>query len=222
VFIASLLRDAAARLRIWCSRSSTVESVAATSDATPDPTSHSTPTPGPTRLVDRIEAGREAVGHIQVASPPKRRRPIQPRPTLWNVKSSDARRLYCGPVAVAALIGADVDEVIRVIQRHRNNRRQVRGTHPHELQHAFRHFGRNMQLVADLSRNSPTLATWERKRTDWEFEQPWLLIVTGHWVAVRGRWFVDTMSNGTPVRIAVAPRRRKRVRVTYRVMVAPS
>jgi hypothetical protein len=113
-----------------------------------------------------------------------------------------------------------VDEVIRVIQRNRNNRRQVRGTHPHELQHAFRHFGRDMQLVADLSRNSPTLATWERERTDWEFEQAWLLIVTGHWVAVRGRWLVDTWTGGVPVRIADAPRRRKRVRFAYRVTVA--
>lgn len=78
-----------------------------------------------------------------------------------------------------------------------------------------------MQLVADLSRNSPTLATWQRERTDWEFEQAWLLIVTGHWVAVRGRWFVDTWSNGTPVRIADAPRRRKRVRYAYRVYAAP-
>jgi hypothetical protein len=72
-------------------------------------------------------------------------------------------------VAVAALIGADVDEVIRVIQRHRNNRRQVQGTRPSELQHVLQHFGHDMQLVADFNRNPPTLATWERERSDWEF-----------------------------------------------------
>jgi hypothetical protein len=223
VFVASLLRDAAARLRTWYSRSSPALAMVATSDATRGPSPQPTPPAKPRKLVDRIEAGREAVAQIQIASPPKRRTPIQPRPTLWSVKSSDERqRLYCGPVALAALIGADVDEAIRVIQRHRNNCRRVRGTHPHELQHAFRHFGRDMQLVADLSRNSPTLATWDRERTDWEFEQAWLLIVTGHWVAVRGRWFVDTWTAGKPVRIADAPWRRKRVRVTYRVTVAPS
>jgi hypothetical protein len=91
-----------------------------------------------------------------------------------------------------------------------------------ELQYVFRHLGHDMQLVADLSRNSPTLATWERERADWEFEQAWLLIVTGHWVAVRGRWFVDTWTGGVPVRIADAPRRRKRVRFAYRITVAPS
>ena len=195
--LASLLRDAAARLRIWCGRSSVV--VAETFDATPTP----------------------VVGRIRTESPPKRRRPIQQHPTLWEVRSSNTgQRLYCGPVAVAALIGANVDEVIRVIQQHRNNRRQVRFTYHYELQHALRHFGHDLQLVADLSRNSPTLATWERERTDWDFEQAWLLIVTGHWVAVRGWWFADTFSNGSPVRIANAPRRRKRVRYAYRVCLA--
>jgi hypothetical protein len=221
VFIASLLRDAAARLHIWFNRSSSVEKVDGTSYSPPEP-SEPAPPPitlsRPIKLVDRIRAGREAVGHIHIASPPRRTRPIQPLPTLWNVKSGDAqKRLYCGPVAVAALIGADVDEVIRVIQLHRNNRRQVRGTNASELHNAFRHFGCGIQLVADLSRNSPTLAIWERDRTDLEFEQAWLLVVTGHWVAVRGRWFVDTFTAGKPVRITDAPRRRKRVRYAYRV-----
>jgi len=221
LFFASLLRNAAARLRIWHSRSPVVAAVAVTSNAIP--TLPSTPLPTATTLVDRMTMGRESVAQDQAKSQPKRRRPTQPRPTLWTVKSSDTRsRLYCGPVAVAALIGVNVDEVIRVIQWHRNNCRQVRGTHSQELQHAFRHYGHDIQLVADLSRNSPTLATWERERTDWDFEQAWLLVVTGHWVAVRGRWFVDTWSNGTPVRIADAPRRRKRVRYAYRVYTARS
>jgi hypothetical protein len=60
------------------------------------------------------------------------------------------------------------------------------------------------------------------READWEFEQAWVLIVTGHWVAVRGRWFVDTWTGGVPVRIADAPRRRKRVRFAYRITVAPS
>jgi hypothetical protein len=99
-------------------------------------------------------------------------------------------------VAVAALICADVDEVIRVIQLHRNNRRQVQVTRRSELQQVLQHFGHDMQLVADLNRNSPTLNTWARERTDLQFEQAYLVIVTHHWVAVRGRWFVDTLSSG--------------------------
>jgi hypothetical protein len=182
----------------------------------PHQPSHSNPPA--VRIIDRTKAGKEVVGCIRTEGPPKRRRPIQLHPTLWEVRSSNTwQRLYCGPVAVAALIGANVDEVIREIQQHRNNHRQIRGTHHYELQHALRHFGHDLQLAVDLSRNSPTRATWERERTDWKFEQAWLLTVTGHWVAVRGRWFVDTWSNGTLVRIADAPRRRKRVRYAYRV-----
>jgi hypothetical protein len=93
-----------------------------------------------------------------------------------------------GNPAVSALIGADVDEVIR-----RGNDRPVKGTAADELQKVPSHFGHDLQLVSDLNGNSPTLARWsERERTDWEFEKPLLVIVTGRWVAVRGRWFVDT------------------------------
>ena len=143
MFFASLLRNAAARLRTWHSRSPIVAAVAVPSMAIP--TLRSPLLPTATTLLEP-KTGRDAVERDQTISQPKRRRPIQPRPTLWNVKSSDTRsRLYCGPVAVAALIGANVDEVIQVIQRHRNNRRQVRGTHAHELQHGRTHrpAGRN-------------------------------------------------------------------------------
>jgi hypothetical protein len=168
LFLASLLRNAAARLRIWHSRSTAAVAVAPGTR----PTLPSAPLPTATTLLDP-KTGRDVVEREQTKSQPKPRRPIQPRPTLWHVKSANIR-LYYGPVAVAALIGASVDEVIQVIQCHRNDRRQVRGTHAYELQHAFRHFGHDLQLVADLSRNSPTLATWERERTDWDFQQAWL------------------------------------------------
>ena len=45
-----------------------------------------------------------------------------------------------------------------------------------------------------------------------------IVIVTNHWVAVRGNWFCD---RGVPVKIADAPHRRKRVRFVYVVTVAP-
>jgi hypothetical protein len=113
---------------------------------------------------------------------------------------------------VAALTGADVDEVIRIIQQYRNDLREVRGTTLDELQHAFRHCGYDIKLAENHYLNSPTLARWERSRSRWKFEQAWLVTVTGHWVAVRGQWFVDTFSDGKPVRIADAPRKRARVR----------
>jgi hypothetical protein len=121
-------------------------------------------------------------------------------------------------VAVAATIGVDVAAVSNVIKRHRNGK-PVKGTHPNELQFAFRHFGYDMTLVADLRSKPPTLASWERQRTD--MDAAYVVIVTGHWVAVRGRWFCDTYSYGVPVRIKDAPRRRKRVQLVYLITVAP-
>ena len=44
-----------------------------------------------------------------------------------------------------------------------------------------------MALLADLRSNPPTLATWERERTDMEAAS--VVMVTGHWVAVRGNGF---------------------------------
>jgi hypothetical protein len=52
-------------------------------------------------------------------------------------------------VAVAATIGVDVAAVRNVIRGYRNGR-AVKGTYPNELQLAFRHFGYDMALVADL------------------------------------------------------------------------
>src|SRR6266850_3014969 len=104
----------------------------------------------------------------QIAPMPERKRLKQPHPTLWAARSSDARRkMWCGPVVVAATIGVDVAAVSDVIKRYRNGR-PVKGTHPHELQLAFRHFGYSMASLADLRGKAPTLATRERKRTDME------------------------------------------------------
>jgi hypothetical protein len=78
--------------------------------------------------------------------------------------------------------------------------------------------GYDMTLVANFGINPPTLVTWESQRTD--LESAFVVIVTDHWVAVRGRWFCDTHTRGVPVRIKKAPHRRKRVRFGYKITVA--
>jgi hypothetical protein len=207
VFIASLLRNAAARLFPWFSRSSTaIETSTATR-----------------RLVGRMEAG---IAVVPVAKTPigarPKRRPFQAHPTLWWARSNGTKQtVYCGPMAVAAAIGADVNEVIALIQRHRNDFRPVVGTSAGDLRQVLQSYGYDLQLVEDLSSNSPTLARWERARTDWEFDHALLVTVTGHWVAVRGRWFADTGTDGRPVRLSDAPGRRKRVRLVYSVVPLP-
>ena len=85
-------------------------------------------------------ASSTAFVSTQITPTPARKRLDQRHPTLWVAKSSDARRkMWCGPVAVAATIGVDVAAVVDVIKRHRNGK-PFKGTHPNELQPAFRHF----------------------------------------------------------------------------------
>lgn len=74
---------------------------------------------------------------------PKRERLIQRHPTLWSAKC-ETPRMWCGPVAVAAIIGVDPVTVCDVIQQQRKNRRPVKRTYPHELHAAFAHFGYDM------------------------------------------------------------------------------
>jgi hypothetical protein len=157
------------------------------------------------------------VAQALTAPPRPRARERSSQPLLWTAKCSDTLKWWCGPVAVAATIGVDVAAVRNLIKWYRN--RAVRGTYPNELQLAFRHFGYDMALVADLRSSPPTLATWERERTD--MEAAYVVIITGHWVAVRGKWLCDTFTRGVPVEIKDAPHRRKRVRFVYRVTIAP-
>jgi hypothetical protein len=170
--------------------------------------------------LNRSPAPSPLVTSVRTEQPRRRRHPNQHQPSLWSVKSSDPRRkMWCGPVVVAAIIGVDVAAVSEVIKGHRNGR-PVKSTFANELQLAFRHFGYEMTLLADLRCKPPTLAAWERQRTD--LEAAYVVMVTGHWVAVRGKWFCDTFTRGVPVRIKDAPRRRKRVQFVYQITVVRS
>jgi hypothetical protein len=160
LFIAPLF----ARFRAWGSRASTT--MVAPADVTPRPVPQPiVPVVVPERqrrLIDQIQVGRVAlpVPSVQTVEAPRRRRPIKPRPTLATIRSSNPQqRLFCGRVAISALIGADVDQVISAIQERRGNSRLVRGTTDHELRHVCERFGYRLHLVSDLTSSWPTLAT---------------------------------------------------------------
>ena len=53
-----------------------------------------------------------------------------------------------------------------------------------------------------------------------DMEAAYVVIITNHWVAVRGNWFCDSFTRGVPVKIEDAPHRGKRVRLVYVVTVA--
>jgi hypothetical protein len=143
---------------------------------------------------------------------------------LWPVGSQmlPPHRVFCGPTATSALIGADVDDIMRLIQDHRGNDRPVEGTSPDELKHVLQQFGCDLVFVAYLAAsNPPSLARWERERSDADFERCWLLIIDNHWVAVRGWWICDSLySKSVPIRIRpTGPHRHTRVEYVYSVVM---
>jgi hypothetical protein len=133
------LHRVAARVRAWCRRSPAEQVAASTVVAAPPV--------------------------LAAARPQPRKQSNQP--LLWTAKCSDTLKWWCGPVAVAATIGVDVAAVRDIIRRCRHGR-AVKGAHPIELHFAFRHFGYEMALLADLRSNPPTLATWARERRNME------------------------------------------------------
>ena len=151
----------------------------------------------------------------------KPRRPTQHRPVLWRVRTHDTRRrpIFCGPAAVSALIGVDADAVVRAIQRQRGNDRPVEATQVYEHHQACREFGFEILPVDNLSDKPPTLARWERGRTDYEFDQAMLVLVNNHWLAVRGSWACDSFySRFAPMRIRRrGPHRRVQVKTYFRL-----
>lgn len=194
MFLVSLLRRAAARVRAWCRPSS--QSPKAATVAVPK-------------------------DQISILAPPKPRRRAKRHSPLWQAKYRDHHAgLWCGPTTVASILGVDVAEVNDAIKRLRGDEAPVEGTNAQELQVAFDGFGYEMVLVTNFyaSPLPPTFAAWERAQTD--MDAPFVLQVTGHWVAYRGGWACDTFSGGVPVKAKNAPGRRKRVRVVYQIYMA--
>jgi hypothetical protein len=76
-------------------------------------------------------------------------------------------------------------------------------------------FGDNNSPYTPLKLVGPTLAAWLRTRED--KAAVYVVNVTGHYVLVAGRKFVDTGTRGEWVNIGDAPHRRSRVENVWRV-----
>lgn len=131
------------------------------------------------------------------------------------------RNRFCGPAALSTVSGFSTDECARVIRdchfaRHARSRGGVKGTSTFEMMEAFRalgyFLGRTIRPKVDGKR--PTLAAWLRSRTD--RRATFLVMITGHWVVVRGNKFCDSFTR-EPVNLSKAPHRRCRVVCVRRI-----
>jgi hypothetical protein len=122
---------------------------------------------------------------------------------------------FCGPTVVAAITGRPYAEVTRII-RHQTGRRAIMGTSIGELASCLAHLGYEVGR-GERQDDRPTLARWARRRTGEQRARMCIVEVTGHWVLVHSRWFLDTKTKGKPVLLKDAPGRRKRVKNVYPV-----
>jgi hypothetical protein len=129
---------------------------------------------------------------------------------------------WCGPTAIAAITGIAPEEVERAILSYRathkppkasrNMRGQlVRTLWWHEVEPVLRLLGWRA-VETEPHYRLRTFASWLRGRTG--DQKPYLVLVTGHFVAVQAGWFVDTRFR-QPIelkRLLKKPYARSRVR----------
>ena len=119
---------------------------------------------------------------------------------LFSAEDNRPRTAYCGPTAIAALTGVSPEAAEAAIVAHRAN-------HPTPRRERHPKAGPGLVRTMWSSEVIPVLAALGFKATEcrsWPlptFAQwlrlgraplPYLILVTGHFVAVKGDWFVDT------------------------------
>ena len=146
---------------------------------------------------------------------------------LYAAPNAPDRHIYCGPTAMAAITGFGSMVVERMLQSLRKDapkpRRErhargdmVRAMWSSEVEPLARALGwRAVEVVAPLDQHyGTTLAQWQRRRV--KDAAPYLVLVTGHFVAVQGRWFVDSTQR-EPIPFSKAKHKRKRVVRVWRL-----
>lgn len=140
---------------------------------------------------------------------------------LRDVVNDTRSRGFCGPTAVAAIVGQPISlvrDAFRLVRDGRNwiNRDRapvIRGTSRSDVRTVLELFGFTGHWHSIGHR--PTLAAYLDERTGLARTHPCIVGLTGHWVALSGWQFCDTFSKGQVVDADIAPRRRARVRSVF-------
>jgi hypothetical protein len=134
---------------------------------------------------------------------------------LFSAPGAPDRHIYCGPTALAAITGiapGDVEKVVLAYRaKHGTPRRNVlRGAVVRMM------WSSEIAPVAELlgwratellSWPRPSFAQWSRLGRG---DDAYLVLVTHHFVAVRGQWFADSAQRN-PIPLRQAKHKRKRV-----------
>lgn len=130
---------------------------------------------------------------------------------LHPIKHDLKTTLWCGPAALAAITGKPTSEVMATAKRVMN-RRTVKGMSNLYLSRVARALG--VELETKYLSPGLTLARWCKTHKHLFADKPVIVNVTGHYVTVCGRTFVDNhVERAVPLKRA--PHRRCRVQVVF-------
>lgn len=143
------------------------------------------------------------------------------RVTLKSIVHDRATTLWCGPAVLAAISGQPTSAIHRVLQGV-TGRATIKGVYNQELCKAALKLGHQLtalpsnEVMAFPAMTCLTLAQWTRQNAALLAQHTVIIQVTGHYVAVSGRTFVDSHTKA-PVSLKRAPHRRCRVQSVYLV-----
>ena len=115
-------------------------------------------------------------------------------------------------------IGREFFLIQQQINQRRNKRpdTSVKWTNGRDLEFVGTQDNLSMGEIETHYEEDSTFARWLRERKPDEVNAKYLVLLTGHWVAVKGRKMIDTYTK-TPTFIRRAPHRRKRVKLAIRI-----
>ncbi len=132
--------------------------------------------------------------------------------------------LWCGLAAISAATGEPTSKAL-ALAKHFSKRTVVKGMTNWTLVSVLNALGYRAEKIHDSiadfveCRRQPTLAGWTKSNAKTFSSHPVIINVTGHYVTVQGKSFVDTFTPGfKPVRLKKAPWRRSRVCRAWKIV----
>lgn len=129
------------------------------------------------------------------------------------------RLMFCGRFALIAATGMSSGQVTTGINLYRNEHpeKHVGSTSVNDLCHALDFMGFNFSSERYYYRAKQSTFTQWRKKEQHNRNATYIILITGHWITVKGDWMTDTF-NETPVDLSRKnPYARKRVQAVIKL-----
>lgn len=131
---------------------------------------------------------------------------------LHAIQHDNKSKLWCGPAAIATVTGAPTSAIHR-IARIESGRTKIASMNTYLLIKVLAALG--YRMVTQIAGDNLTLAAWAKRYRAMYAKRPVIVNVTGHYVTLCGRRFIDNHTRDGWVPIGDAPHRRARVKQAW-------